>query len=138
MASLPAISVDAHKEKLTILAHETVPTSLRYTDWQKFQEFADHKDFPDMLARHRARGLSETDFSETYSRHVKALVAVDDGAGQDRALGLETEFVALANPYTDDLSARFPVALTYDGATRANAQVEVFEKAPDGTVEIML
>ena len=58
------------------------------------------------------------------------------GAGADRAVGLAIEIVALANPYTDDLSAGLPVQVLLDGAPRAEAQVELFQTAPDGTVTI--
>jgi len=47
-----------------------------------------------------------------------------------------TEIVALANPYTDDLSAGLPVQVFYDNAVRADAQVELFAKSADGSVEI--
>lgn len=55
-------------------------------------------------------------------------MAVGDGGGQDHAFGLLTEIVALANPYTDDLSGGMPVQVLYDGAPRPDAQVEVFAK----------
>ena len=75
---------------------------------------------------------------ERYSRYGKALIAVGDGAGADREAGLETEIVALANPYTDDLSDGLPVRVLYQGAPRADAQVELFAKSPEGEVEITL
>ena len=65
-------------------------------------------------------------------------IAVGDGAGADREAGLETEIVALANPYTDDLSDGLPVRVLYQGAPRADAQVELFAKSPEGEVEITL
>jgi hypothetical protein len=75
---------------------------------------------------------------ERYSRHAKSLVALGDGAGDDREIGLLTEIVALANPYTDDLSGGFPVRVLYDGAPRADVQVELFERDADGVVTIRL
>ena len=103
--------------------------------WEKFQIFADHKGFADMRARHEARGLPTEGFSETYRRFAKALVAVGDGAGADAATGMETEFVALTNPYTDAAGA-VRVRLLYQGAPRVEAQVEVFEKSGAGAVVI--
>ncbi|MEM8731861.1 MAG: DUF4198 domain-containing protein, partial [Pseudomonadota bacterium] len=105
-------------------------------EWAAFLRFAAHKDFADIEVRHAARGLPKTGFRERYTRHVKALVAVGDGAGSDRLTGLKTEFVALANPYTDDLSGGLPVRLYHDGAPRAAAQVEIFARAPDGEVTV--
>ncbi len=133
----PALNQPA-AEGLAVVVHETTDNRLKYTEFEKFVAFVTHKDAVWTVDQHRARGLSETDFVEAYSRYAKALVAVGDGAGQDQAYGMLTEFVALANPYTDDLEAGFPVELIYDGKPRADAQVEVFEKAPDGGVEITL
>ena len=47
---------------------------------------------------------------------------------------METELTAGLNPYRDDVSGGLPVTLTYKGAPRPDAQITVFEKAPDGTV----
>ena len=52
--------------------------------------------------------------------------------------GLETEIVALNNPYTDPASEGMRVKVLYQGSVRADAQVEVFEKASDGTVDVAL
>ena len=134
----PALNIDGLSEGLAIILYETTDSFVSYDDWTRFVGFVEHKDFPDTLARHAARGLPEVDFTESYTRHVKSLIAVGRGAGQDRAFGLRTEFVALANPYTDDLSAGFPVQLLHDGAPRADVQVELWDRAPDGTVTVTL
>lgn len=75
-------------------------------------------------------------FDEVYSRYSKALIAVGDGQGSDERLGMETELVALMNPYTDDLTEGFAVQLHYRNMLRANEQIEVFEKAPGGKAVI--
>ena len=49
---------------------------------------------------------------------------------------METEFVALTNPYTDDLTHGFSVQLLYQNQPRANAQIEIFERSPDKKVTI--
>jgi len=85
-----------------------------------------------------ARGVPETGCREVYSGYGKSLIAVGGGSGQDRAVGLKTEIVALANPYTDDLSGGFPVRVLFDGAPRADVQVEVFDRGPDGQVGVAL
>lgn len=138
MGDVPAVQTTATEEGLMIIVHQTAPSTLKYTVWDKFQAFADHKDFPDIQARHKARGLPETGFTERYTRFVKALIAVGHGRGADFQSGMETEFVALANPYTDDLDNGLPVELLYMGQPRADAQVEVFDRAPDGNVSITL
>ncbi len=133
----PALSMEAPDEGLFVIAHETSNFYLTYTDWAKFEKFARHKDFVPLLDDHEARGLSKERFVEQYSRHAKSLIAIGSGQGADKELGLKTEIVALANPYTENINA-LPVKILLDGIPRANVQVELFEKAPDGTVEISL
>lgn len=125
------------RDGLVVIVHETTDSTLTYRDWQKFLNFVDHKDFTGVLERHAARGLPQEGFRETYRRFAKALVAVGDGAGSDAPTGMETEIVALANPYTDDLSGGLAVRVLYQGAPRADAQVELFEKSGD-TVDVTL
>lgn len=136
MGDVPALQVTAGKPGLWAVLHETTPSLITYKEWEKFQAFAAHKDFPDIRARHTARGLPEAGFAERYTRHAKALVAVGHGRGADQARGLETEFVALQNPYAggDTLA----VQLLYQGQPRSDAQIEMFARAPDGTVTVTL
>lgn len=138
MGDIPALDMVVDGDGLLVIVHQTTPSTLKYATWEKFQAFADHKDFTNMRARHDARGLPEADFSETYTRHVKTLVGIGTSQGQDLNTGLETEFIALANPYTDDVSLGFPVQLLYQGAPRSDAQIELFDRAPDGSVTIHL
>ncbi|WP_116598943.1 DUF4198 domain-containing protein [Primorskyibacter marinus] len=130
----PALTMPALQEGLAVVVHETTDYLLTYKEWVKFESFTTHKDFGWAMDQHRARGLPETGFRERYSRYGKSLIAVGDGAGRDREVGLLTEIVAQANPYTDDLSTGFPVTVLYEGALRTDTQVELFDKAPDGAV----
>lgn len=134
----PALNVEATGEGLCVIIHQTRDYTLTYRDWQKFVNFVEHKDFDGVLQDHAARGLPETNFVELYSRYAKSLIAVGDGAGADTEVGLLTEIVAEANPYTDDLSEGLPLRVLFDGAPRADAQVELFAKAPDGQVDVTL
>ncbi len=134
----PAINLPDMAEGLVVLAHETEPSGITYRAWEKFLKFAAHKDFPDIETRHDARGLPREGFQEAYTRHVKALVAVGDGEGADRALGHSTEFVAITNPYGANFTQTFKSQLFYQGQPRGDAQVEIFDKAPDGTVTVTL
>ncbi|MDO8882918.1 MAG: DUF4198 domain-containing protein [Pseudotabrizicola sp.] len=138
MGDNPALAMDSQLDGLAMVVHETKDTELTYDDFAVFQDFVAHKDFRTALADHTARGLPTTGFSETYRRHAKSLIAVGSGAGADRAVGLKIEIVALANPYTDDLTAGMPLLVLLDGVPRANAQLELFQKLPDGTVTISL
>ena len=131
----PAISQDA-PEGLAIVVAVTTSSRLTYNDFEKFEAFVDHKAARWVPEAHRERGLPDKGFVEAYSRYAKSLVAVGDGAGSDRAIGLETEIVALKNPYTDDLTDGLPVEVTYRGAPRAGEQVEIFDRGPDGSVTV--
>lgn len=133
----PAARVPEVADGLVTLVYQSETASITYTQWEKFVAFVEHKDFPTALEQHRVRGLSETKFKEVYARYVKALVGVGGGAGADRVTGLETEIVALANPYTDALDT-MPVRVLYRGAPRVDAQVELFDRGPDGTVAVTL
>lgn len=138
MGDTPALQGVAPDAGLVTIAHETTEQFVTYTEWEKFAAFVEHKDFPDALRAHETQGWSKDRFREAYTRHAKALVAVDGGAGSDRALGLVTEFIARTNPYATAFDGMMHIELLYQGAPRAEAQVEVFERAPDGTVAITL
>ncbi|MCG6902729.1 MAG: DUF4198 domain-containing protein [Rhodobacter sp.] len=132
----PALAAAAPGEGLVTIVHQTTDYLLTYSEAEKFVNFVEHKDFDGVLEQHRARGLPDTGFRERYSRYAKSLIAVGAGQGADQEVGMETEIVALANPYSDDLSGGLPVRVLYQGAVRADTQVELFERAPDGTVEV--
>jgi hypothetical protein len=138
MGDTPALQATAPHDGLLIVLHETTEQRLTYRKWEKFLRFVDHKDFAQAVETHEANGWPKEDFREVYTRHVKSLIAVGSGDGSDRAFGLKTEFVALSNPYSDDFNGEMRVLLTYQGTPRADAQVEVFARAPDGTVDVTL
>ncbi|MEM7296020.1 MAG: DUF4198 domain-containing protein [Pseudomonadota bacterium] len=120
-------------EGLAVIVHETKDSELTYRQWDKFVAFNEEKALGG-IARHRARGLPETEFRESYRRYAKSLVSVGDGGGADAPVGLRTEIIALANPYTDDLTKGLPVRVLLEGMPRAFAQVKAFERAPSDEV----
>lgn len=134
----PALNMQPVQGGLNVVVHQSNVSVLSYSKWEKFQRFADHKDFPDILERHRARSLSETQFREAYTRFSKSLIAVGDGFGRDQVTGLDIELVAQQNPYVDNVSAGIEVQAFYLNKVRADAQIELFEKAPDDKVNVTL
>ena len=134
VGDMPALNMAPPGEGLAVVAYQANDATVDYETWEKFASFAEHKGFGDVLPRHLERGLPRDGFKEVYSRYSKTLVAVGSGAGADMRTGLETEIVALTNPYTDDLSGGMRFQLFYRDDVRANARFEVFAKAPDGTV----
>ena len=119
---------------LAILVHETTDNTITYRTFSKFTAFTTHKDFSGLPEAHKARGLPEVDFVETYRRFAKSLIAVGDGAGQDRQVGLKIEIVALLNPYTNDPDEGMRLRVLLDGQPRLDVQVEVFDR-PIGSKE---
>lgn len=138
LGARPPLDAPALGAGLHVISYVSRPARLTYTEFDKFLRFAAHKDFPTAEADHLARGLSTDRFVERYTRFAKTLVAVGDGAGQDRRVGLETEIVALDNPYTSDAGDGIRVQLFYGEMPRSDAQIELFEKGPDDAVTISL
>ena len=133
---VPAMSTTIEDAGLIIVVYESTPSTLTYNSWKKFTNFTSHKDFPDAQKSHTDRGLPKEGFKEKYHRYSKALVTRGHGKGSDRNFGLETEFVAQTNPYLDTSEAGFKAQLLYQQKPRENAQVEVFERDPEGSVVI--
>jgi Domain of unknown function (DUF4198) len=139
----PALNMPALGDGLHIATFQSSGDLLGYTELAKFAKFVEHKDLSsslgtDVMARHAARQLPDADFWEYYTRYSKALIGVGSALGTDRRMGLETELVALTNPYTDDLAAGMAVQLFWGDTPRADAQIELFAKGPDGTVTVTL
>ena len=134
VGDIPAVQMANPPDGLNVLVYQARNATVDYADWPTFVRFTEHKDFPGILDAHRARGLAEEPFTEVYSRYSKSLVAVGDGAGQDKRTGLETEIVALTNPYTDDLSNGMRFQLWYGNQPRANVRFEVYDRSPSGAV----
>ena len=132
----PALNMASPDDGLWIVVHETTDSLLTWDSWEEFKSFVEHKKLGDTLEQHAARGLSQEGIKERYRRFAKSLIAVGDGAGADREVGLRTEIVAKSNPYTDDLSNGLPILVLLDGASRPNVQVEIFDRAPDGEVSV--
>ena len=136
LGSIPAVEQPPLAEGLNIVAYISNYATVNYKEWEKFQSFVDHKDLGDVLSVHRARGLPEENFDEAYLRFSKTLIGVGHSGGADSRLGMETELVALANPYTEAGDGQMRVQLFYQRDVRADAQIEVFEKDTDGTVAV--
>ena len=134
MGDIPALSFQAADDGLLTVLTVTEPGEVKYKSWEKFQAFAAEKGMTGIPSQHIARGLPQQDFWERYTRHVKALIAVGPGHGDDAERGMTAEFIALANPYTDDVSGGLPVRLLLHGEPRADAQIEIFAKGADGAV----
>lgn len=134
----PAFDVKVSTPGLHVLAYESKLSRISYNEPKKWAKFVKHKDLGKVAAQHAARGLPEKGFREGYTRHAKALVAAGSGAGSDQEFGLETEFVALNNPYEAGYGGLMSVKLLYKGKSRADAQVEVFEQRSGERVRVFM
>jgi len=132
----PAIQIGDAQDGLLVLGYQSKPSRLTYKSWDKFLAFADNKGLADPEQAHRAMDIPFENFHEGYTRYSKSLVAIGSSAGQDRSFGFETEFVALLNPYTDDLSDGFPIQFRYLDQPKTDALVQIFVREPSGTVTI--
>ncbi|MFY0597158.1 MAG: DUF4198 domain-containing protein [Cognatishimia sp.] len=130
---IPAVSFITSTQGLISFAHETTRNRISYEDAAKFDAFVTHKDLDTS-----AHPNPSYPITEGYVRYAKSLVAIGHGEGSDQSTGLEIEFVALKNPYSDDLTDGLSFQLLYQNQPRANAQVEVFERAPNDEVHIFL
>jgi uncharacterized GH25 family protein len=125
----PALSFAADAEGLMIAAVETRKSVVTYKTLAKFRKFSTSKGWPDLGDQHANLGFPDTGFREHFSRFAKTLVRVGNGFGQDRALGLFVELVALDNPYTvggKDIRVQY----LRQGAPIARALVTVFSGPP--------
>ena len=134
IGDMPAVNQAVPGTGLAVLVGETSDLLVTYAAIDKFRSFAEHKAMPQIVDQHKARGLPETDFSETFRRYAKSLVAIGDGAGSDRPIGLRIEIVALTNPYTDDMTKGMRLQVLMDGKPRTAAQLLLLATAADGTV----
>ena len=138
LGASPALMTPPLGDGLNVVVYQSTDAVVNYDAFHRFVRFAWHKGFDHTAEAHIARGLPLANFNEVYSRYVKTLIGVGSSAGADARAGLETEFVALDNPYTADLSGGMRVQLFYGDAVRANTQIEVFEKPLETAVTPVL
>ncbi len=134
MGDSPAVNVAGLPSGLLVLAYVSTASTVTYTDAETYDRFLREEGLDFAVARNAARGLEPVGLTERFTRHAKSLVAVGEGAGQDRRLGLKVEIVAGANPYTDDTSDGLPVQAFRDDAPFANMLLRVLARGPDGSV----
>lgn len=135
---VPALNMGGLDNGLAVIVHQTTANQITWSEWERFLNFAIHKDLGDVTAMHEARGLSQEDVTEDYIRYAKSMVAVGEGAGDDSRVGLRAELVALSNPYTDFNAGGVPMQLWYDDALQPDYQVELYAEDAAGEVTITL
>ncbi len=131
----PAIDITTTSDGLHVLSQYSSSNRLTWETYGEFEEFVKLHGLNWVLNAHAQRGLPDSGFDEAYTRFVKSLVAVGDGAGQDSYGGMIFELVANANPYTDDVSNGLPITVLFQGNPLPKTLIHVFYRAePDGNV----
>lgn len=139
LGDFPAVQIEAVSGPgLHVLVLDTAAKDLVYDDLERFARFLDYHGQDGVLDAHAARELPERDIRERYFRHAKALVKagdVDAPVAADAAAlapqGQALELVAENDPYVGDTLV---VRLHEDGEALADAQIELFERTPEGAV----
>lgn len=133
---LPAGTLMLRVAGSTIVFYESQPATLRYPDFAGFRNFAETEGVEHILEVHEARGLPRENVTERFTRYAKTLLQVEGGsAPMDRRVGLPLELMLSRLEGHADAPA-FEVQLLYRGQPLRGAQLSIFERLPEGTVEI--
>ncbi len=132
----PAVHEATGDAGLARLVYLSSPDFLTYKTFEQFEAFAQKDGQAAAIARHRERGLPETNFREAYTRSAKALIRVGDGAGADGPLGLPYEVIAEVNPFTASADAPIRAQILWQGAPAPGELAAIFRRAPDGAVAL--
>ena len=128
----PALKLTMDEPGLKILAYQSNPNAITFEKWAKFEKYLKDEGLERFEAQHRNAGKPQTGIREFYTRYAKALIGVEGGKGNDRAIGLPLELVALANPYELGAGERLPVRVLIEGKPLAGVLIKVFNKTtPD-------
>ncbi len=134
IGDIPSVNITPTGDGLQILTLFSTSSKLTWSEFQKFDDFVNLHGMGWVLDRHAERGLPDVGFKEAYTRFVKSLVAIGDGAGQDHFTGMFFELVAGNNPYTDDMSAGMPITVMFKGEPLPDKQVDLFYRNLEGEV----
>jgi uncharacterized GH25 family protein len=118
---------------LAIVAAYTVPETLTFDAWDKFEVYLQFEGLEHIAAKHREQSKPMTGIVEHYIRCAKLLLEVGGGSGEDRSLGLPLELVAERNPYRLAPGEALPVRLRHNGKPIAGVQISAFSKADPQT-----
>ena len=131
---IPALTWRPRTAGLHTIAYHSVADLVHHDSWDEFTGYLDKEGLEGIAAAHRARGLSELRFNESYTRYAKALVQVAPAGASDAGspLGLELEIVLESNPYAGRRDALAAIVL-WRGEPLEGVQVTTFRRS--GAVE---
>lgn len=132
----PALAYSPEVSGLNIITYQTTKSRVTFQKWDKFETYVTLQGMTDIILRHRARRLPESDFSEGYSRYAKSLVAVGGkNSGSDMYTGMRIELVALQNPYALNPGDELAIQLLFQGEPLNDHQISVFTDDAEVSVE---
>lgn len=114
---------------LAIVAAHSVPETLTFDTWDKFEAYLQFEGLEHIAPKHREQGKPMAGIVEHYIRCAKLLLSVGGSSGEDRGLGLPLELVAERNPYRLAPGEALPVRLLHNGKAIAGVQISAFSKA---------
>ena len=119
-----------------MLIYQSADSYVHYMHQDKFFDFATKKGADDIPDAHARRGLPPGGFIERYKRFAKSSITIGapDEAVNDRATGMEVEFVLTGRPLMADGTRRLQARLFYQDAPLPDAVVTLFTRLPDGDV----
>ena len=123
-----------------VVVYQSANSYIHYGSKGKFFRFAEKKGVPDVRQTHEDRQLPQSGFVERYKRFAKASISIGPdrhAASQqvnDRAVGMELEFVSLAKTNLPDGRTAFEVQLLYQGNVLPAALVTLVSRDPEGPV----
>jgi hypothetical protein len=134
VGQIPAVDMAVLGPGLNVLRFQSSNYQVTHETLADFASFLEDWDQEWAMQTHLDNDLPQTGIREVFFRYAKALVEVGDGAGDDRALGMPLELVALDNPYA--ATGPIELELRLKGEPLADGSVKVFRRAPDGAVTV--
>jgi uncharacterized GH25 family protein len=125
------VTVKLNTPGLAIIAAYTVPETLTFESWDKFEAYLRFEGLEHIAPRHREQGKLMSAIVEHYIRCAKLLLnaAGAGGGGEDRVIGLPLELIAERNPYRLAPGEALPVRLLHNGKPIAGVQITALNKA---------
>ena len=124
----PAAQIQFRRGGLATVVYRDTIGNQFFETFEKFEAYLKAEGLERFGGIHRARSKPMTKIHERYFRCAKALVAVGDGGGEDRAVGLPLELVLEHNPYKMRKEANLPVRLLYKGKPLSGATIKLFSQ----------
>jgi uncharacterized GH25 family protein len=124
----PAAEIEFKQAGLAIVIHQRKSEQVEFDIFEKFETSLRYEGLERFVDLHLSSGRPKVGIRDSYSRFAKSLIAVGDGDGDDRAVGLPFELIAEKNPYKVGAAAMLPVRVLHVGAPIADILVKCFNR----------